>query len=261
LDVDCRPLSPALSFVCNLCGAANEACALDRIDRDLPSCSTCGSTVRLRSIIHLVSSALFGESLALPDFPQRKTVVGIGLSDSPLYAGGLARKLAYTNTYLDQEPRLDLAKPPPALLATCDFVISADVFEHVLPPATRAFRAAYNLLKPGGALILTVPYVAAGETVEHFPHLRDFRLVEMEGAYVMVELDAAGGYRLHTDLVFHEGPGRTLEMRVFSQAGVLRELREAGFGEIEVFSEPYPRWGIRNKCPWSLPILARRPRR
>jgi hypothetical protein len=39
----------------------------------------CKSTVRARSIVHLLSIALFGHSLILRDFPVRKDIKGIGL--------------------------------------------------------------------------------------------------------------------------------------------------------------------------------------
>ena len=61
------------------------------------------------------------------------------------------------------------------------------------------------------------------------------------------------------NLVFHGGAGETLEMRVFSEAGVLEELRHAGFEDIRIRAEPHPDFGIRWEYGWSLPISARRP--
>jgi SAM-dependent methyltransferase len=251
--------SENVTFACNLCESVVRDCPVARLDRDTASCDGCGSTVRLRSIVHLLSRALFGDSISLRSFPTLKNVVGIGLSDNGMYAEELSKKFDYTNTFLDREPRLDILQLPPSLLASCDFVISADVFEHVTPPPVRAFRSTFHLLKPGGTLILTVPFGDMGETVEHFPQLTDFRIVQFDETFVMVERDVEGRYQVHTDLSFHDGPGQTLEMRIYAKRHLIALLEEAGFVEIEILAEPYARWGIAHKHPWSLPIAARRP--
>jgi SAM-dependent methyltransferase len=50
--------------------------------------------------------------------------------------------------------------------ASFDFLMSFDVFEHI-PDYQAAFRECYRVLKPGGAMIFTVPFVhdAAAHTV------------------------------------------------------------------------------------------------
>lgn len=248
-----------LTFDCNVCGATVSDLPLDDFERDAPTCE-CGSTVRVRSIVHLLSTALFGNSKALHAFPHDKRVVGIGLSDSPLYADELALRLDYTNTFFDTSPALDITNPPESLFATCDFVLSADVFEHVVPPAQRAFRSTYNLLKPGGVLVLTVPFGEIPETIEHYPRLADFRIVPFGSEMLVLERDVDGRYHVHADAAFHDGPGRTLEMRIYARTHLLRLLHDAGFAEVTIFSQDVPRWGIVHKAPWSLPIVARRPR-
>ena len=56
------------NFTCNVCGAACVRPA--EMGRETPSCGQCGSTVRLRGLIALLSQELFGTQLALPDFPD-----------------------------------------------------------------------------------------------------------------------------------------------------------------------------------------------
>ena len=51
---------------------------------------------------------LFGEGLPLPEFPCLPAVKGLGLSDQVSYAGTLAGKFDYTNTFYDREPRIDI---------------------------------------------------------------------------------------------------------------------------------------------------------
>lgn len=248
-----------VDFTCNVCGTPVKNCPRETIDREISSCPECRSSVRFRSIVHLVSMALFGRSVALPQFPVNRGTVGIGLSDWDGYARGLAEKFDYTNMYFHQPPLLDICQPVGALAQTSDFLISTEVFEHVVPPAARAFQGAFDLLKPGGHLILTVPFTNEPATTEHFPELHDYRVVQFDDKYVLLNRTADGKYAVHDDLVFHGGPGTTLEMRVFCRQDVIAQLTDAGFTNIEVFEKDVPEWGILHKQPWSLPILARRP--
>ena len=249
-------------FRCNVCGSACECDSLD-LGRENSSCIECGSTVRMRSIVHLVSMAVFGKSLALPDFPSRPDIRGIGLSDWDVYARGFASSFNYTNTYYHQEPLLDITNVPDSLADSCDFLISTDVFEHVAPPVSRAFEGALKILKPGGTLVLTVPFtngLTDTQTREHFPDLHRFELHgEAEGPFKLVNTRADGGVEEFDDLVFHGGPGTTLEMRVFSRKSLERELQRAGFTNIEFTSKRVREFGILWRYPWSIPVVARAP--
>lgn len=245
----------AMAFRCNVCGAACRV-APAALSRETPSCDGCGSTVRMRAIVHLLTTQLFGRSLALPDLPLRKDLVGIGLSDSPAYAEPLARKLGYTNTFFHAPPRLDIANVPADRADEADFIIASDVFEHVAPPVARAFANARRLLKPHGIMIFSVPYSLDADSVEHFPALHDYRLVEAGGRWRLENRTADGRDEIFTDLVFHGGPGTTLEMRLFSRAGLEREFRAAGFARLRVADEPCAEHGIVWPEPWSVPMVA-----
>src|SRR5688572_14404834 len=173
-----------VAWRCNICGAACQT-PLAALTREQPSCSLCRSSVRRRSLVHLLSTALFGESLALPDFPLRRDLRGLGLSDWEALAAPLARKLSFTNTYFHQQPRMDITAIDPALEGTLDFLIASEVFEHIAPPVAPAFVNARRLLKPGGVLVFSAPYAPAGETVEHFPDLHDYQVIEQHGRPVL----------------------------------------------------------------------------
>lgn len=245
-------------FRCNICGA-DCACPRERLDRESASCDGCGSTLRMRSIIGLLTRELFGELKPLGELPVRKDIRGVGLSDWVEYATRLADVVDYTNTYYHQEPQLDITAIGDDIAGSCDFIISTDVFEHVLPPVSRAFEGARRLLKPGGLLVLTVPYALEfSHTREHFPNLHKW----------VVEGDKLSGYRLRNlredgveevfeDLVFHGGPGSTLEMRLFSRDSLLAELKAAGFSDVRIADEDLPEIGVLWPCHWSLPVLAR----
>lgn len=250
----------ATHFRCNVCGAVVD-CGPDDFGRETSSCSSCGSTVRMRGVVHLVSKAIFGKSIALPDFPHRPDIRGVGLSDWDEYARRLADRVSYTNTYYHQEPFLDITNVPHASAGTCDFVISTDVFEHVAPPVSRAFDGALKLLKPGGSLILTVPFATEiSETREHFPNLHRFEVVGgNEGPHKLLNTRRDGELEEFNDLVFHGGPGTTLEMRVFARTSLERELVRAGFTNIRFADEPVQKFGIHWMVPWSIPVVAQAP--
>jgi SAM-dependent methyltransferase len=248
-----------MDFICNICGTQIMRCPIESIDRETPSCPHCHSSVRMRSIVHLLSTALYGHSMPLPLFPVNLGVVGVGLSDWLGYAEALVTTFNYTNTYYHQPPYLDILAPHGDRASTCDFVISTDVFEHVAPPVSRAFHGVFNLLKPGGYFILTVPFTNEPKTIEHFPELHDYRIIQFGDEYILVNRTVDGRRMLHDKLVFHGGPGTTLEMRIFCRQDLERHLADAGFTDIQFCGDDAPQWGILHREPWSLPILARRP--
>ena len=214
----------------------------------------------MRSIIHVLSTELFGQSLTLPDFPVRPDIRGVGLSDWIGYAAVLPLKLSYTNTFYHQEPKLDIvALLEPGLEGSLDFLISSDVFEHVTPPVSRAFDNTYKLLKRNGVFILTVPYTKDGQTREHFPELHKFEIVRSEGRSILKNTTEDGRDQVFENLIFHGGDGSTLEMRLFAESSLKHELMQAGFQDIHVHTTPNFDYGIYWNPDWSsgsFPITA-----
>lgn len=249
----------SVAFQCNICGTF---CRIGRssLDRETPSCRKCSSSVRMRSIVHLLSLALFDKSLLLRDFPTRHDLQGIGMSDWDGYAIPLTKTLGYTNTFYHKDPKLDITSIDSWSENSLDFIISTDVFEHVAPPVSTAFRNAWRLLKPGGVLIFSVPYsVETRSTKEHFPELHDYIVTKKNGKYELHNVTSNGEKQIFDNPVFHGGEGSTVEMRVFSRDSLLEEFREAGFSSVEIFHEDYMPYGIIwTDIHWSLPIVARR---
>jgi hypothetical protein len=249
-------LAETIEYACNLCGADNRS-IVAALGREAPTCHRCGSTVRLRSIIDLLSRALFDRSLSIRGFPCAAGKCGIGVSDAPAYASRLARRLAYVNTFYHQPPRLDICAPDPALHGSCDFVIASDVLEHVVPPVASAFEGVRSLLRDGGAFIGSVPYsLDEAPTCEHFPHLHEFHVTGTADQRRLHNRRRDGTEETFDALVFHGGDGATLEMRVFSRVSLVAELSAAGFSRIAFADQDVLSWGIVWLHPWSIPFIA-----
>lgn len=197
--------------------------------------------------------------MPLPSFPDRPDLIGVGLSDWDGYAIPLAAKLRYRNTFYHVDPHLDITAPPSTFHGTLDFLISSDVFEHIPSPVFRAFEGAAALLRPGGVMIFTAPCMAsARRTLEFYPDIVDFRVVEIGGHHCVVTKDWKGTIMLDQNPVFHGGPGQTLAFRIFGQPDLVRYLEEAGFCDIKIMKNPVPEFGIFYDSPDDLPLVARK---
>lgn len=245
-----------LCYQCNICGKKCES-EITKLTREEPSCIGCGSTVRMRAIVRILSLELFGDSLAIPDFPVRPDIAGIGMSDWEEYAECLKHKLDYKNTYYNKEPKLDITSIPADFEQKVDFIISTDVFEHVEPPISTAFENTYKLLKANGVLIFSVPYLKEGKTIEHFPELYRYEIIKDSKGYILKNITRNGAEQVYDHLVFHGGEGTTLEMRIFSESSLLEEFMKAGFTNVRFYKDQDLKYGICFESDLSLPIAAR----
>jgi SAM-dependent methyltransferase len=245
-----------LDFICNICGAVNTG--VESFGREEENCSGCRSSVRMRSVIYALSRELFGTPLKLCDFPVLKGIRGLGMTDCESYARVLREKFSYENTFFDAPPKLDITDLDGREEGAYDFLISSEVFEHVCPPWENALKNALRLLKPHGVLIMTVPYSLLDHAVEHFEQLSDYGLVQLRGGHVLVNRTPEGELQVFDKLVFHGGPGSTLEMRVLNDAELKRGLLSAGFNEVQFYGDNYGPFGIFHQDPWSLPLAARK---
>lgn len=249
-----------IAFLCNICDRENHA-DLARLTRDEPTCSKCGSSVRLRSIVQVLTTELFGRSLRLSEIPNSPQLLGIGMSCWEGYANRLARRLGYQNTFYHCAPKFDITRPDPVMNGTLDFVIATDVFEHVDPPVSTAFVNTRKLLKPDGVFIFSVPFSHPGgepaPTLEHFPELHDYEVQQTGDHFCLKNTTRTGETQMFDNLVFHGGPGSTLELRLFSEWSIVNELEAAGFNDITICSGSDLRHGIYWGHKWSVPIAAR----
>ncbi len=245
-------------FQCNICGAKTEALLVKLCDRESSSCSHCGSSLRIRSVIHLLSLEMFGESIPLPYFPVRKDIYGLGMSDADAYAKLLAEKFSYSNTYYHKEPKFDITSVGIGEHYKFNFVISCDVLEHVRAPTIEAFYNLKAMLQERGIVILTVPYMLLEDTLEHFPDLNLFEIIDDGDSKKLINTTVYGEKQEFTELTFHGGPGATMELRIFTKSSIKKEFEKSGFHKIEFCKCDEPQYGIIWPLNWSLPIVARR---
>jgi len=196
--------------------------------------------------------------MPISDFPVLKGIRGIGMSDSPELAERLAAKLDYSNTFYHQAPHFDVTHPDPSDFGRYDFILTSEVMEHVPPPVEQAFANLFRLLKPDGLLLMTTPYTLGGKTKEHFPELHNFTLARLGEETVLVNRRRDGSVEVFDNLVFHGGPGSTVEMRVFTEESLREQLLGAGFSSVCVAFLDVPEFGVELAEKWSLPIVARK---
>ena len=243
-----------VAFTCNICGASNH---VEEFRTEAATCA-CGSNVRIRALIYLLSMELFGRSLALSEFPRLKSIRGLGMTDKDSYASRLAEKFDYTNTFYDREPRLDFTRPHPDLHGKYDFIIAADVLEHIAPPVGRAIEEACRMLKPHGIFAITIFCNPDDQLREHFPSLHEYRLVPLGDSTVLVNRRGDGTLEVADDLIFHGGSGSTLEMREFGATSLRRELIAGGFRDIHLLTDNVPEIGVLFDKDVSQPLIARK---
>jgi SAM-dependent methyltransferase len=212
----------------------------------------------MRGMLYALSMSLFGAPLRLPDFPTLKSIRGLGMSDDEQYAGQLASKFDYRNTYFDRAPFFDVAQTVEEQIGEYDFILCADVLEHVTPPMEAALGNILKLLKPHGFLLLTTPYSIEPDSLEHFPNLHEYSVITLGGRPVLVNRTPEGQLEAHDNLVFHGGPGSTLELRELNETTLLQRLSEAGFAHTRIVADRYEPFGIVHAESWSLPVIAAR---
>lgn len=246
-----------INFLCNICGAN---CSVETIDREAPSCQSCKSNARFRWIVEALSMELFGRSLLLKDFPKRKDIRGLGMSDPDPLPDTLEARFDYINTAFEHPPKFDIMDPEQSdvPMAEYDFIISSEVFEHVRPPIQTAFNNLARLLKPGGSVIFSAPWGWPGETVEFFPNLHDWDIVNLQSGRVLVNRTSDGRLETFDNLRFHGGAGLTLVMRDFSTRGLAANCEAAGL-TMTIADETDLRYGIVWE-KWSRGLILRKVR-
>lgn len=240
-------MSQRIYFICSACFRPTFATKIAS-GREAQNCTWCKSTSRERAILFQIHKQVL---LKKTRYPFRKVKI-LGVSDGYLTSTALTRiyKKRYTNYHYHIEPKLDITDVSQSLCASADIVSCSEVLEHVQPPIQKAFDGLYQILKPDGVVVLSVPHTDInGEHIEHFPVMTDSGLFERGSRYVLVGRGLDGQMFEFLDLTFHGGIGTTLEYRIFSQKSLIKFLESSNFKKL-LSCKNMRLFGI-NWEPWS----------
>ena len=158
-------------------------------------------------------------------WPSRKSVKILESSARGSYPVMLADKFDYFATEYDRAA-IDQGRDPRAYAdfqklqfgdGEFDVVIASDVFEHVRRDR-QAFAEILRVLKPGGSLVLTVPY----------DHSRE---------KTIQRVDTSGESDIHLlEPEYHGGGGHTLTYRNYGR-DLLSLMHTAGFSVVHLFCD------------------------
>jgi len=245
---------------CNICGARSTVAIKVLGEREARSCMNCGSSVRFRSVVAALLGIIGENRKSLKSIRARKSLRVLGCSDTRIYAEVLEEKFDYLNTFYHTTPLLDLTNPSEEFIASADILVCSDVLEHVPPPVEIAVQGCFDVLRPGGSLVVSVPYTWDGSTVEHFPSLHRYEVVRRGDKHILHNTTVDGASEVFHDLVFHGGPGSTLEMRVFSFSDLRDLLTAVGFEVDDAATRRINESFTSASNNIAYPVVARKPR-
>ncbi|HTR98651.1 MAG TPA: methyltransferase domain-containing protein [Bacteroidota bacterium] len=187
------------------------------MEREGTLCGNCASSSRLRAVIAWLGVVTGNEGIPLHAWAKNPGVAILESSARGPYPVMLGDKFDYFATEYDPG-EIARGKHPRRFAdfqnlhyadGTFDVVIASDVFEHVRDDGA-GYREIFRTLKPGGTLILTVPYThAQSATVRRVDTAGDKDVLLMEPEY-------------------HGGGGHTLTYRNYGR-DLLALLKEIGF--------------------------------
>jgi SAM-dependent methyltransferase len=201
---------------CNICGWKGEFLRPEG-EREGMLCGNCAASSRLRAVVYWLAKVTGNEGVPLHTWPRNPAVAILESSARGSYPVMLGDKFDYYATEYD--PAKIAGGTEPRLFAdfqhlqfgdrTFDVVIASDVFEHVRDDAA-GYREIFRTLKPGGKLVLTVPYTHAQ-------------------AVTVRRVDTTGGGEVFLmEPEYHGGGGHTLTYRNYGR-DLLTLLTATGF--------------------------------
>lgn len=144
-----------MKYVCIVCGRRH--IYKGPAQKEGSNCQFCGATWRDRATLLLLTRGLRIPETTFPKWRTDFSRIGVGFDDGPVLASLLPKKLRYVNTHISEFPILDLTRPPKAALEFFEFALCTEVLEHVTGDPKIALGGLYQILRPGGFAIVTVP--------------------------------------------------------------------------------------------------------
>ena len=214
---------------CNVCGWTGRFLRLER-GREGTVCTNCGSTSRNRAVSFVLARVL-DEDQAVFRWKYRLSTPMLESSARGALAMYFRMKFDYYGTEFDRAKIAAGTHPRDYAdfqklhydADTFDFVVASDVFEHIRRDAD-AMCEVQRVLKPGGHLILTVPY-------------------DHDRAQTIQRVDTSGATDVHLlPAQYHGGGGHTLAYREFGR-DLSDTMSSAGF-YVERVAVDVPEFGI-----------------
>jgi hypothetical protein len=231
-----------LTSWCAVCGHRIDA-DQGPLHRELQVCANCGSCPRFCGLAFGVNSLVHDGPPKRPlcDLSESRTVTAIGISDDDRLARVFEEKFSYTNTFFHREPRLDICSKASCSSFRADLIICSDVIEHTVSAPIVPLGNLFQMLTPGGGLVLSAPTFSFDSTIEWYGGVAEMEVSEESGRHIVRWRNKRGTQYVDTDPVFHGGPGQVLELRLISHSELLAVARSVGFvGETLAFA---PEWG------------------
>ena len=217
---------------CSICG---RILLTKPVSSEVVCCRFCGSTWRAQAICRAILCGLgYPEDANIRFIENDMSRVGLGISDDWRLARALSPLFAYTNSFLHQFPVVDVCSPPQEAIGQFEFISCSDVLEHTPPPRNAALLGLFQMLKPSGFAVVSVPLRRGFEFTEFYPGLTRWK-IEKDSIYWV---DGNGHESIDHDPEFHGGQGLTLAFRQWTEEKLIEDLKAVGFSEI--VSRPIP---------------------
>jgi SAM-dependent methyltransferase len=242
-----------VSFICVACGARNVSLKGQGLDREGSGCKKCKITLRNRAQILGVMQALRIRNCEFSGVEEDWSRIGLGIGDDLSVAKLLPQKFFYTNSHIDRFPTLNLLTRNFDLHGSFEFISCSDVLEHIAGDPMPAIQELFDLLKPGGAIIVSVPLSYTNVHKEFYSDLVDWRPLDTGIAWT----DKSGNTQIDDDPEWHGGDGLTLAFRLWSENSLRSHFMQAGFSSLE-FIQPIRSLGVPSSDSPYLPLLARK---
>lgn len=193
-------------------------------------CESCNATWRAQAVMRGVLTGLgYPENVDINEISTDLSRIGLGIGDDWKLARMLSQKFAYTNSFLNKFPILDLLHPPSSCIEYFEFITCSDVLEHTQPPRKEPITGLFQMLKQGGFAVISVPTRENVAYQEYYPDLVGWSVVDG----VVHWNDLQGNSFVDENPEFHGGDGLTLAFRQWSRDQLDEDLKSEGFSQLQ----------------------------
>jgi SAM-dependent methyltransferase len=233
-----------IMYICNITGNYFE---LEDNEKDRELGIRFGYNIRYRAISYVFTTLFYGECKILNEIEINKNIKGIGMSDCNIEEI-FKEKFNYTNTFYHTTPYLDIYNNNHIQnYNNLDFIISSEIFQYINPyPSIEvAFKNLYKMLGNGGYLIFSVPFIY-DKHKEYYPNLYNYTIKKKNNEYIIYNKTIQNKKEIFNNVRLEEGPGNTIEMRLFCKSSINYFLEKSGFIDITFYeiTEDMNKYGI-----------------